>query len=107
VKGSLVCGRKDGKYRKGAVFCSCPRSISFHREYVQCASAPNWCGIISIRRERDGIEGGHRGGSHVPLGTSCAVSRGEVDGFDLCVGLVGFLWHEHDVSSQGGCGGGN
>jgi len=65
------------------------RPISFHRECVQCVGAPNWCGVIPIGRERDGMAGG----SHVPLGTSYVVSHGEV------VGLVGLWGQEHGAST--------
>ena len=52
------------------------------------------------------MEGGHGGGGYVPLGTPCAVSRGEVGEYGW-VGLVGVWGHEHGVSSRRGCGCGN
>jgi hypothetical protein len=58
------------------------QSHSMGGECGQCAGA-------SIGRERDGMERGYGGGSHAPLGTSCAVNRGEV-GACGWVGLVGF-----------------
>ena len=48
-----------------------------HVGCVSCHGAPNWCRVVPVGRERDGMEGRH-GGGYVPLNTSCAVGRGEV-----------------------------
>lgn len=63
---------------------------------MQSTGAAWYCEVVAVGGEGDRVEGGNGGGGHVPLGTSCAVGRGNISECGW-VGMVGFWGHEHVV----------